>query len=81
MKASVVPFIKASAKINATILDVLNDRLGLPSGTLAALHSDSEYSGSEARLIKTWPKPENVALSAAALPAHTDFGSLVSGFF
>lgn len=78
MDSTVVPFIKKSVAVNDTLLEVFNELLGLPEGTLAGKHVVSEFSGSEARVIKTPPRPGGIDEAKAALAAHTDFGSLVS---
>jgi len=76
MESTIKPFACKSLEINNTLLSVLNDRLGLPAGALAKRHLINEYSGSEARCIKTPPMPIGTPDSKAALGAHTDFGSL-----
>lgn len=79
MEPTIKPFVNKSLAINNTLLNVLNDRLGLPEGTLARLHPPEKYSGCEARCIKN-PPPVDIAQAEirAAIGAHTDFGSLVS---
>lgn len=72
------PFVRKSLDINKMIIRIFNDKLGLPEGTLERLHSDEEHSGSEARIIKVPPMPEQVVADTVTLGAHTDFGSLVS---
>ena len=78
MESTIKPFIKKALDVNNTFLEVFNDRLGLPPGTLAKLHLLEEPSGSESRCIKNPPKPDDMPEDRAALGAHTDFGSLVS---
>lgn len=81
MPSVLLPFMRKSLAINHVLLAVLNDKLGLEHGTLAALHCTEERSGCVARVIRTPPqigkKPE-VLERQALLGAHTDFGSLVS---
>lgn len=77
MESSVKPFVSACMEANNTILNIFNDKLGLPSGTLASLHSMEEHSVSEARVIKVPPSRDTDAI---AVGSHTDFGSLVSLF-
>ena len=77
MDDAVVPFIRKSIEVNDTLLDIFNELLGLPAGTLAEKHKLGEFSGSEARLIKNPPRPGGIDEAKAALAAHTDFGSLV----
>ncbi len=78
MGSTVKPFVQKSVDVNSTLIDVFNDRLGLPKGTLAKRHSMWEHSGSESRCIKNPPRPGGVDDQKTALGAHTDFGSLVS---
>ena len=80
MQSTIQPFVRKSLAVNATILDVLNDRLGLPKSALAARHLLEEPSGSEARTIKNPPRPNGISEAQAAIGAHTDFGSLVSAY-
>ncbi|KAI0766207.1 Clavaminate synthase-like protein [Trametes elegans] len=76
MDDAVVPFIRKSVEVNATLLEIFNELLCLPEGTLAEKHRLQEWSGSEARVIKNPPRPEGFDEAQAALAAHTDFGSL-----
>lgn len=73
-----IPFVRKSMAINMMILNILDDLLGLPQGTLADLHTLEELSGSEARVIKSQPHPSSMNEVKASLASHTDFGSLVS---
>lgn len=75
MESTVIPFVRKSMEVNATLLDVFNEKLRLPEGALAKRHSVEEFSGSEARCTKSPPTPTETRLS---IGAHTDFGSLVS---
>jgi len=77
MESTIKPFVRQSIEVNNELLTVLNARLGLPDGTLAALHPLEEHSSSETRTIKN-PKNQIMAPDKAAIGAHTDFGSLVS---
>ncbi|CCL98642.1 uncharacterized protein FIBRA_00644 [Fibroporia radiculosa] len=76
MESTIIPFVHKSLEVNNTLLAVLNAKLGLPEGALAKRHTQTEYSGSEARCIKTPPMPPGTPQDRAALGAHTDFGSL-----
>ncbi|KAG6919890.1 hypothetical protein DXG01_015598 [Tephrocybe rancida] len=76
MSTAIAPFVRKSVEINHTLLDVLNDRLGLPPGLLLAKHSINEFSGSEARVIKNPPVPPESRDLRLAIGSHTDFGSL-----
>ena len=78
MDATIVPFVQKSLEVNANLIDIFNNKLGLPEGTLAKFHTAEIPSGSEARCIKNPPKPEQPAQDPkVAIGAHTDFGSLV----
>jgi isopenicillin N synthase-like dioxygenase len=74
MNSTIVPFIRKSLEINNTLLNVFNDKLGLPAGALSKRHLMDEYSGSESRVTKTPPSPQE---KGQLLGSHTDFGSLV----
>lgn len=78
MDSIVKPFVEVSIHVTNVLISALNDQLGLPAGTLAALHSREKPSGSEIRIIKKSPSPNGTEEKAAALAAHTDFGSLVT---
>lgn len=75
MTTVVRPFVEKSLEVNQTILEIFNDKLGLPEGFLMKQHPLDEPSGSEARIIKNPPMSHDV--EKRALGAHTDFGSLV----
>ena len=77
MADTVIPFVEKSLTITHSIIDLFNDRLGLPEGTLAALHRPEEHSGCTARVIRAPPQVGRE--DKTFLTAHTDFGSLVSG--
>ncbi|KAH9041812.1 Clavaminate synthase-like protein [Lactarius hengduanensis] len=76
MDSVVRSFVRKSMEVNQTLIDVLNDRLGLPPGYLAELHGPEEHSGSEARCIKKTAASTPEAPDRVAIGAHTDFGSL-----
>lgn len=78
MPTIIRPFVQKSLNVNETVLDIFNDRLGLPKGTLESLHPVEEPSGCEARIIKNPPMPHND--QKRGIGAHTDFGSLVYSF-
>ncbi|KAI0751881.1 Clavaminate synthase-like protein [Daedaleopsis nitida] len=69
------PFVQKSLEINHVLLDVLNDKLGLPQGTLARLHKVDEYSRCTARVIRAPPQVGPEEKFNFIMP-HTDFGSL-----
>jgi len=75
MASTITPFIRKSLEVNNTLLELFNEKLGLPKGALAERHSMEEHSGSEARITKSPPSPFEIKM---AIGAHTDFGSLVS---
>ena len=74
MASTIVPFVRQSLKVNNTILEIFNDKLGLPAGSLLERHLMEEYSGSEARITKNGPTTNTTKV---AIGSHTDFGSLV----
>ncbi|GAA6045959.1 hypothetical protein NBRC10513_005359 [Rhodotorula toruloides] len=80
---TVTSFVRQSDNVLQKLMEVLEVRIGLPKGTLAALHKVGDISGSESRVIlKSAPGargyiPEGVGEDgnpAAAIGAHTDFG-------
>ncbi|KWU44250.1 Clavaminate synthase-like protein [Rhodotorula sp. JG-1b] len=82
--STVTSFIRTSDNVLQTLMEVLEPRIGLPKGTLAALHKEGDISGSESRVIlKSAPGDKNYKAEgvdadgnpAAAIGAHTDFGS------
>lgn len=76
MESTIKPFVQKSVDITSSIINIFNDRLGLPKGALAQRHLVNEPSGCEARCIKN-PPSRGSAPNKQALGAHTDFGSLV----
>ncbi|TBU22679.1 Clavaminate synthase-like protein [Dichomitus squalens] len=74
MDSTIKPFVQKSMEINHFLIDVLNDKLGLPKGTLAEFHKAHEHSGCIARVIRAPPHP--VPEEKLFLTAHTDYGSL-----
>jgi isopenicillin N synthase-like dioxygenase len=74
MASTIVPFVRQSLEVNNTILEIFNDKLGLPAGSLLERHLMEEFSGSEARITKNGPTTNTTKL---AIGSHTDFGSLV----
>ncbi|KZT65771.1 Clavaminate synthase-like protein [Daedalea quercina L-15889] len=74
-----LPFMRKSLAVNHALLAVLNEKLELEEGTLAALHQTEEKSGCVSRVIRTPPqtgKSKEALERQALLGAHTDFGSL-----
>ncbi len=47
MESAVRPFVRKGMEVNKTLMDILNDRFGLPQGCLAKLHAPEVHSGSE----------------------------------
>jgi len=77
MPGTVTPFVKASMEITRVLIDCLGRQMGLPKGALDSVHSETEYSGSETRVIKNPPVGEKgITNGKVAIGAHTDFGSL-----
>lgn len=71
MKGAVKPFIQSCTDASNILMGVFNQKLGLPEGTLAALHRTEMESISESRCIKVPPPPKDTNI---ALGQHTDFG-------
>ncbi|KAJ7190098.1 Clavaminate synthase-like protein [Mycena pura] len=71
MESTIRPFVEGSLAVNNTLLDVLNDKLGLPKGTLLQQHPREEFSGSETRVLYSPPSGDRQVVGS-----HTDFGSL-----
>ncbi|OQD81453.1 hypothetical protein PENANT_c027G06759 [Penicillium antarcticum] len=67
-------FMQGSHAIVTLILDILNDQLSLPKGTLPNLHRRQAVSGDQVRFVKAPPQP--VDDRRTALGQHTDFGSV-----
>lgn len=80
MESTIIPFVRKSMEVNDLILDIFNERLSLPQGTLRKLHPLEEFSGSEARAIRSPARPD-ITAEQVALGAHTDFGSLVRSVY
>ena len=74
VESTIVPFVCKSLGVNVTLLNVFNDRLGLPEGELT---KSQELSGIEARCIRNPPRPQDMREEQRAIGAHTDFRSLV----
>ena len=74
MASTIVPFVRRSLEVNNTILEIFNDKLSLPAGSLLERHLMEEFSGSEARITKNGPTTNTTKV---AIGSHTDFGSLV----
>ncbi|EJF60000.1 Clavaminate synthase-like protein [Dichomitus squalens LYAD-421 SS1] len=74
MESTIKQFVEKSLAINNALIDILNDKLGLPKGALAESHKPDTFSGCTARVIRAPPHvgPEEKLF----LTAHTDFGSL-----
>lgn len=60
--------------IVSLVLDLLNDHLQLPSGTLQSMHRLQGQGGDQVRFIKAPPQPQDDR--TIALGEHTDFGSV-----
>ncbi|GAA5884412.1 hypothetical protein JCM6882_005241 [Rhodosporidiobolus microsporus] len=82
--ATVSGFIRKSDNCLQKLMEALEPRLGLPKGTLAALHKEGDISGSESRCILKAAEGERNFREegvgedgnpAAAIGSHTDFGS------
>ncbi|KAF8218784.1 Clavaminate synthase-like protein [Tricholoma matsutake] len=73
MESTITPFVRKSLEVNNTFLRIFEAKLGLPAGALIERHKMDEFSGSEARVIRTSPCPPD---KGQLVGSHTDFGSL-----
>lgn len=73
MQPIITPFVQKCVHISDIMIEIFNDKLGLPEGTLAKLHSPDKLSASEARTIRA---PANLTPDKLAVGGHTDFGTL-----
>ncbi|OCH93690.1 Clavaminate synthase-like protein [Obba rivulosa] len=69
------PFTRKAIEVNFTLFNVFDEKLGLPEGSLAGLHTPEAQSGDISKFIKVMPQPQ-VSEARMYLSAHTDFGSL-----
>ncbi|KIK37266.1 hypothetical protein CY34DRAFT_26078 [Suillus luteus UH-Slu-Lm8-n1] len=76
MENTVAPFVRKSLDVTYVTLNIFNDKLGLPEGTLESLHAMDEHSACEVRCTRSPPLQDKAAMNRAMLAAHTDFGSL-----
>ncbi|KAF7796857.1 hypothetical protein EIP86_008041 [Pleurotus ostreatoroseus] len=76
MENTIKPFVLKATEVTSTLIDVFNDKLGLPKGTLASLHKVDEISACEARCIRNPPSSGTEENAKTAIGSHTDFGSL-----
>ncbi|THH20531.1 hypothetical protein EW146_g849 [Bondarzewia mesenterica] len=75
MQSTIKPYVRKALDISFAILAVFEKRLGLPRGAIIERHAMGEASGSEARCIRSLPRPE-IPADRSSLGAHTDFGTL-----
>ncbi|KAK4053176.1 hypothetical protein OIV83_001911 [Microbotryomycetes sp. JL201] len=80
--ATITDFTKRSNEVLLTLMEALEEPLGLPKGTFRPLHTPEKLSGSETRIIRKPSESEkgympegNIGGKAASIGAHTDFGS------
>lgn len=66
MKDAVKPFIQTCADASRVLIDVFNQKLGLPEGTLAVLHRTEMECISESRCIKVPPPPKDTKILDAS---------------
>lgn len=76
MENTVAPFVRKSLDVTYVVLNIFNDKLGLPEGTLESMHAMDEHSACEVRCTRSPPVQDKEAMERAMLAAHTDFGSL-----
>ncbi|KAJ3742334.1 hypothetical protein DFH05DRAFT_1536286 [Lentinula detonsa] len=69
----ITPFVEKGVDVSNTLIEIFNDKLGLPEGTLAKFHRRNDFSASETRTIKA---PANLTPGKLAIGGHTDFGTL-----
>ncbi|KAL1627923.1 hypothetical protein SLS54_002190 [Diplodia seriata] len=67
-------FMRGSHSLVNLVLRILDARLGLPAGTLPALHRLTAPSCDQVRFVRAPPQPHDDA--RVALGEHTDFGSV-----
>ncbi|KAL1638722.1 hypothetical protein SLS58_008645 [Diplodia intermedia] len=67
-------FMRGSHSLVNLVLRILDARLGLPAGTLPALHRLTAPSCDQVRFVRAPPQPRDDA--RVALGEHTDFGSV-----
>lgn len=67
-------FMSEAHSIVTLLLELLNDHLALPKGTLPSLHRLHAAGGDQVRFIKAPPQPADDRRTA--LGEHTDFGSV-----
>ena len=81
MESTIKPFVEKLLAINHFLIDVLNDKLGLPKSNLAESHKVHEHTGCIARAIcAICAPPRPVPGEKLFLSAHTDYGPLVSPY-
>lgn len=68
-------FIRTSHSIVTLVLNLFNESLDLPDGTLASLHELNAASSDAVRIIRTPPLPPSER-DSIVLREHTDYGSL-----
>ncbi|OAQ65285.2 1-aminocyclopropane-1-carboxylate oxidase [Pochonia chlamydosporia 170] len=67
-------FMASAYSIVSLVLELLNDHLALPPGTLQSMHRLEGHGGDQVRFIKAPPQPQDDR--TIALGEHTDFGSV-----
>ncbi|KAI0751879.1 Clavaminate synthase-like protein [Daedaleopsis nitida] len=73
MTSTIRPFIEKSLVINNTFLNIFDEKLALPAGSLARFHQTDEQGDSLARCIRAPPRAPDEKLF---VPPHTDFGTI-----
>ena len=76
MESTIIPFTRKSVEVTNFMLELFNERLGLPAGALHARNNENEKCVSESRVIYQ-PIIEDDP-SRVGIGSHTDFGTLVS---
>ena len=74
------PFIVNAHSVVTLPLELINEHLQLPHGTLANMHRLNASSGDQLRFIKSLPQLTNDDDRQVTFGEHTDFGSLTLVF-
>ncbi|EMD39822.1 hypothetical protein CERSUDRAFT_92312 [Gelatoporia subvermispora B] len=76
MEGAIRPFSRKAIEVNLTVLNVLNEKLALPDGTLAGLHRPEVRSQDAVKFVNVQPLFRTVSEDTVLVPGHTDYGSL-----
>ncbi|KAJ7573431.1 Clavaminate synthase-like protein [Mycena floridula] len=73
MTSTIIPYITKSMAVAETLVEVFNEKLGLPAGEIMKRHLVTDVSSCETRSTRN---PPNAIPGRLAIGAHSDFGSL-----